>query len=154
VPADSGAVPASAPGKPGSTILDQRRARKRGSALKTVLLLLFGLMATGLTVALIAFLWGYSAVQEHREQTVGKYEQARTIARQQLQSTDAMALEPQSEVTFYDDGCIVKGFARSKTRGRVPIEVSIGIYETKTKSRWIVETVVVDGKRVYAVDYD
>jgi hypothetical protein len=134
--------------------MEQRRARKHGSALKTVLLLLFGLMATGLTVALIAFLWGYSAVEEYREQTVGKYDQARNIASQQLRSMDGIVLEPQAEVTFYEDGCIVKGFARTRTRGRVPIEVSIGIYETKAKSRWMVEAVVVDGKTVYSRDYD
>lgn len=145
---------ASASGKPGSTLIQQRRARQRGSALKTVLLLLFGLMATVFTVVLIAFLWGYSTLQEHRQQSQGKYDTARKTARQQLKSMDGMVLEPEPEITFYEDGCIVRGFARTKTQTRVPVEVSIGIYENEIRSTWLVETVVVDEKTVYSRDYN
>ncbi|MEQ8788379.1 MAG: hypothetical protein RIC55_18865 [Pirellulaceae bacterium] len=132
--------------------MEQRRARQRGSALKTVLLLLFAFMAIAASGAVVVFLWGYSTVEDVRQSSQEQYDQARSVATQQLRSMQ-VALQAGAEVEFYDDGCIVRGTGRTKTQRRVPCEVSIAITETETKSRWIVDYVVVDGKTVYAQEF-
>lgn len=153
-PASYGPPPPAMPAAPASTggsgILAERRSRRRRSVLSTLLLVFFTLAAIGCSGGIVSFLWLYSTVVEVHQSNQAPVEQARNVAAAQLERYDVFDFEPHAEVTFYDDGCIVKGRGRSKTYQPVSCEVSIEILETKNRETWTVDYIVLNGETVYS----
>jgi hypothetical protein len=140
-------APAAAP-YGGSTVLAERRARKRSSLLKTILLLLFAFAAIFLTIVLVGGLSLYSHFSEGWQREQERHDTALNTATAKLAQHGVELLGDEAEITFYDDGCIVKG--RGVSNGAlVPCEVSINIRETAERVIWVVEQVKVNHELVY-----
>jgi hypothetical protein len=130
-------------------VLEARRARQGGSVLKTLLMVFFVCVAITCSGGIVVFLWLYSTVSEIQQSSSEPTERARKTAAMQLQSFKVFDFAPDAEVTFYEDGCVVRGMGRSQTLGTVPCEVSIEIYENAQKAIWTVDYIIIDGQTVF-----
>jgi hypothetical protein len=137
-----------------SSLLDERRARKRTSPVKVVLLVLFTLFAIYATIGNVAGLSIWSSVSEDRQQADAERQLAIDTAQRQLARNGVAADESDFDVKFFDDGCIVSGVGYSKRRGSVRFEVSIAIDRLEDAVRWTVETVAINGEVVVVRQQD
>jgi DNA-directed RNA polymerase subunit RPC12/RpoP len=142
------ASPQSAPYQ-GSTVLAERRARKRGSVLKTILLILFGFVAIVLTVGIVGGLSIFSRISETQHVEQQRHDTALDTVTKKLAQSGVAFQGEGAKIEFFDDGCIVSGTGYDAQRRAVQCEVSIEIFETETQVVWQVDYVKVDGEMKY-----